>query len=294
MFRFLTLLYEDRAYYKDVVEIYKNDVDEKSNNTIQVVINKAINALKVFGIKIIKSNNKYQLESSLYSLNYNIDDLKTISLLIKANETFPDEKVKDDISQIIKELRLRMDNNTRKTLSTLSSNHDFSFFYDNLKDQITQCKELCKNKTTFSITYIKKGKPFSIKGYGKDVIFDTKNAYLQMYDSVNNVIVEIPLPNILKLDIGHSKFNMPETATTVTFKISGRLAKTYKLKENETLLEIDKDKNLIIVNRDEPINKLIPRIMRYSDCCQVIGPKSLKEEIKHIINNTLAQYDKEK
>ena len=87
---------------------------------------------------------------------------------------------------------------------------------------------------------------------------------------------------------------MPETATTVTFKISGRLAKTYKLKENETLLEIDKDKNLIIVNRDEPINKLIPRIMRYSDCCQVIGPKSLKEEIKHIINNTLAQYDKEK
>ena len=65
IFRLLNLLYEDKADYNSVVEIFKDDLNEQSTNNIQVVLNKYMNALKVFGIKLKKVKNKYKLQSSL-------------------------------------------------------------------------------------------------------------------------------------------------------------------------------------------------------------------------------------
>ena len=66
IFKLLYLLYQDKAYYKDVVEIFKDEIEEKSPNNIQVILNKNMNALKVFGLKIQKENNKYKLCNSIY------------------------------------------------------------------------------------------------------------------------------------------------------------------------------------------------------------------------------------
>lgn len=290
MFRFLTLLYEDKAYYKDVVEIYKNDIDEKANNTIQVIINKAINALKVFGIKIVKTKNQYHLDSSLYSLNYDLNDLKSISILLNASENFPDKKSKENISRLLKELELRMDNNSKNILSSITTNYDFSFFYKDLKKQIDDCKYLCKSEKAFDIKYLLKGKEISTQGFAKDIIFDSKNAYLQMFDTNSKVTIDIPLTNILTIIEHHSENNKPENPVTITFEISGRLAKIYELKENESLLE-KRNGNLIIINKGEPLEKLFSRIMRYSECCRILRPTYIKNQMEDLINETIAQYE---
>ena len=101
IFRLLNLLYEDKADYSSVVEIFKDDLHEQSTNNIQVVLNKYMNALKVFGIKLKKVKNKYKLQSSLYSMNYTLDDLKSISILIKSVKTFPDEQITKDINCLL-------------------------------------------------------------------------------------------------------------------------------------------------------------------------------------------------
>jgi hypothetical protein len=284
-------LYEDKAYYEDVVEIFKNDIDEKTNNTIQVILNKAINALRVFGIKIVKCKNQYHLESSLYSLKYNLNDLKSISIFINSIKNFPDDKTKDSVSEFLENISLRMDNMSKKTLNTFTTNFDFSFFYKDLKDQINLCKEFCASETKFDITYIKNGKEYSTVGIAHDITFDTKNAYLHMYDKKNNLRVEVPLTNILKLVSAHSKGIAPGNATTITFKLTGRLAKTYSLKEGETLINTDDEGNKIIANRNEDLDKFLSRMMRYSDCCQIIAPKTIKQEMKELINETIAQYE---
>ena len=292
MFRFLTLLYENKAYYKDVVEIYKNDIDEQANNTIQVIINKAINALKVFGIKIVKIKNQYHLDSSLYSLKYDLNDLKSICILINASENFPDKKSKDNIIQLLKELELRMDNSSKNILYSMAKNYDFSFFYKDLKKQIDDCKHLCKSEKPFAIKYLKKGKEITTKGFAKDIIFDSKNAYLQMFDTNNNVTANIPLTNILSLKEYHSENVKPENPVTITFEISGRLAKTYELKENESLLE-KRTGNLIIINKGEPLDRLFSRLMRYSECCKVLRPTYIQKQMEDLINETIAQYETE-
>lgn len=288
------LLYEDKAYYNDVVNIYKNDIDEKTNNTTQVILNKAINALKVFGIKITKRKNKYILDSSLYSLNYDIDDLKSISLIINAIENFPDEKTKDNVSQLVKNLQIRMNNSAKNTLTNLAFSHDFSFFYTDLKEQIESCKELCKTQMLLYVTYLQNGKECHAKGMAKDITFDTKNAYLQMFDTDNNLALEIPVTNILDLKPDTLKCKSMENATTITYEIYGRLAKTYRLKENESLLNKTPEGNLVITNKDEPLDKLFQRLMRYWDCCRILGPKPIKAQMQNLINETLLQYENDK
>ena len=54
IFKLINLLYEDDAEYNKVVDIFKDDVNEQSTNNIQVVLNKYINTLRVFGINIEK------------------------------------------------------------------------------------------------------------------------------------------------------------------------------------------------------------------------------------------------
>ena len=144
-----------------------------------------------------------------------------------------------------------------------------------------------------NIIYLQNGKEYHAKGIAKDVLFDTKNAYLEMYDTDNNLLLEIPLTNILDLKSDSLKSKHMEKATTITYEISGRLAKTYRLKDNESVLE-NSDGKLIITNKDEPIDKLFKRLMRYSDCCRVISPKSIKERMKNLINETLLQYENDK
>ena len=84
IFKLLLLLYQDKADYESVKDIFKNDFDdEQSTNNIQVVLNKYLNTLKVFGINVKKVNNQYKLLNNLYAMNFSEDDLKSINILSK-------------------------------------------------------------------------------------------------------------------------------------------------------------------------------------------------------------------
>ena len=85
--------------------------------------------------------------------------------------------------------------------------------------------------------------------------------------------------------------NKIEMKTTVVFKLKNRLAKTYKLKENEYSEGFDEEGNQTIVNKSGVLNTLIPRLLRYSYDCEIITPKYLREEMKSIINEIINQYE---
>ena len=91
IFQLLKLLYEDNADYDSVVKIFKDETEGQSANTIHVNLNKYFNTLKIFGIKIKKENNKFKLLSSLYSMNFTVEDLKAISILASSIDKFPEQ-----------------------------------------------------------------------------------------------------------------------------------------------------------------------------------------------------------
>lgn len=298
IFKFLMLLYNDEAYYSSVYNIFKSDIieedkvydDKKLNNLIQVVINKYINALKIFGVKIKKENNKYKLDSSLYSVDYSINDLKALSIILSAIGNLPDEEIIKNINDLKSNLLLRMSNLNKNTLNSLISDKDFSFFYTDLKEQIQQCKNYCKDNILLDITYLKRNKEIRCQCKPKEVIYDVKTAYLNVFDTKKKENIEIALPNILSINIMPNRVANCGSTTTVVFKLKGRLARTYKLKEGEKLG--DKTENeLIIINTGEPLDKLYSRLMRYADLCEIISPKYIRNEMISLLNETIKLYE---
>lgn len=293
IFKLLKLLYEDKAYYSSVIEIFKDDLAEQSTNNIQVVLNKYMNALKVFGVKIVKENNKYKLLSSMYTMDFSMDDLKSMSILLNFVEKFPDKELTEDFRHFINRIQFRMNNDDKTTLNNLakSINYDFAFYYSDFKDQIEQCKEICKQGYIINILYNKNGKELRCKCTPKEVIYDSKTAYLSVYDNSSRQKREIPLNNILSISKLPQIANPIEMTTTVVFKLKNRLAKTYKIKDGESSQGINEAGELVIVNNGEPIDKLLNRLMRYTDCCEIISPKYIRDEMIKLINETLNQYE---
>ena len=293
IFKLLQLVYEDNAEYEKVITIFQDEIKDSSTNNIQVTLNKYLNTLKVFGIKIEKENNKFKLKSSLYTMQLTIDDIKALGILSNSINNFPNENLKEEISELITNLKLRMSNKDKQTLDSLSKNidYEFDFYYSNLKEQINTCEQLCKDKFLINIIYERKNKQETCKCIPKELIYNSKNVILKVYKNESNQYLEIPLNSIISINKLPQISNNIELGTTVVFKLKNRLAKSYKLKENEYSDGFDNEGNLIVINKNESLDKLIQRLLRYSSNCEIISPKHLRQKMISIITQTLNNYD---
>lgn len=283
-------MYEDKAYYNDVKNIFTDEINNKTDNNIQVILNKYINTLKIFGLKIKKYKNKYILENGLFQQNYTNEDIKAISILLNAAQNFPDEKIQKELLQFINNLFIRMNNEDKILVNSITNNYNFSFYYKNLTEQIEACKKICANKFLLEITYLKNDKTNICKCVAQELIYDTKTVYLKAYNTEKNEYLKIPISNILNIIETPTITSEKKLSTTVVYRIKGRLAKVYKTKQNEYLSEIKPDGSHIIVNKDEPFDELISRLMRYTSLCEIISPKFVREKMIDTINKTLEKY----
>ena len=292
IFQFIKLLYEDKAFYKDVTDIFRDELDEQTNNNIQVCLNKYINAMKVFGIKIVKQKGKYRLLSSLYSMKFSIDDIKAMGLLLNSVQKILDGNFALKIGEFVETIEFRMNSEDKNILNNLTNpvEEDLSFYYKETKKQIEECEKACEYPRLSRLVYLKNNKELSFNCYPQEVIYDSKKAYLRIYNAMSRQISDIPLTKILSLTTLPSMYNRIKLGTTVVYKLKNRLAKTYKLKENEYTREILRDGSVVIVNSGEPYDQLIQRLMRYSFNCEIITPKSLRNKMIEIIDQTIENY----
>ncbi len=292
IFEFIKLLYEDKAEYDKVLEIFKDGTKETPKENIQVTLNRYINTLKVFGLKVEKENTKYKIQNSLYAINLTNEDLKAISILMSYVQNFPDNKISIQVQDLLNKVELRMKSEDKNTLNSLLSNnnYDFGFYYANIREQIAQCEKICAERFMINIMYLKNNKQIQCKGVLKEIIYGCKNVSLRIYDTVNHINIEIPINNVLSIVRLPQIASDIEMSTTVVYKLKNRLAKTYKLKENEYSDGYNENGELIVINKNESFDKLIQRLMRYTDSCEIISPKNLRDEMIQILNDTISNY----
>ena len=294
IFKLIKLLYEDKADYQSVIDIFIDDFNEdQTTNNIQVILNKYLNTLKVFGLNVVKENNKFILKNGLYSIPFSNDDLISIGILTKLSENFPDKDISQNIRKLLQELNFRMDESHKNKLKNISKNYNFSFFYSNLEEKIDYCKQICKENFVAVIIYLKNNEEVKCKCTPKEIIYEPEGAFLKVYDPISHENINIPITNILTISKQPQIANSTELTTTVVYKLKNRLAKTYKIKENEYSDGYDKDGNLTIINKNEPFDILLKRLMRYSFNCEIISPKHLRIKMLEQINKTLEQYKDE-
>ena len=77
---------------------------------------------------------------------------------------------------------------------------------------------------------------------------------------------------------------------SVLFRLKGKLAQRYQLRENETIMPESEPGTITVSNRGENKDILLSRLLRYDDLCEILSPKSFREEMMQIVNDTLANY----
>ena len=293
LFEFIEMLYKGDVEFKTVIEHFSEGQYDGTSNT-HVTLNKYLNAMKIFGLKVQKQNHKYNITTPLYSISFNVEDIQSFNKLKKAMVILPEGKVKNGFKSFIKAVEVRFDEKTRDAIDSMKSNVvlDLDFSHALILDQIKMCEKYCQDNMKLEIVFFKgiSRKEVNLLCSPVEVLYVKKTICLKVAGNNGGRIYQIPLEDIKsikQLPVAASNVSLP---TTVVFKVKNRLALNYKLKDCERLDGIKSDGSKIVVNKGEDFNILIRRLMKYGTNCELISPKFLRDEMLELINKTLSKY----
>lgn len=286
------MLYQGDVEFKTVIDLFSNgEYDGKSNT--HVTLNKYLNAMKIFGIKVKKVKGKYQMTSSPYKINFSPDDLKSISLLKNACEILPEGKNKTNCENFLHALKIRYDESAQN-LEQIANNTKTiypEFYHSEFASQVRQCEKFCQDKLKLEIIYTSDNREeINLVCSPVEVIYEKRKIWIKAIGNNGSRIYKIPIENIISVKQLPSVAGTQSIPTTVVFRIKNRLARNYKLRDWERLDKVETDGSHIIVNKNEDLNELLKRLMRYGTECEIISPKFLKEAMIELINKTLENY----
>lgn len=292
LFDFLKMLYEGDVEFKRVINHFaEGNYDGKINT--HVTLNKFLNVLRVFGIKIKKINHHYILQSPLYKMDFTEDDVKSIFQLKTACERLPEGKTKKELQTFIRALSIRFDDDSHNLISSLESDstRDIDIPNSKIKEMVKKCKKYCQEELKIEVVYIDdEGKTVNILCSPHDVSYIKRKICLLAVGSNGSRIYQIPVESIKSVKQTNSKASEMTIPTTIIYRIKNRLAKNYKMRDWETLHSLEPGGNKLIANKGEDLNVLLARLMKYGTECEVVSPKFYKEEMINRINKTLSNY----
>ncbi len=296
----MSLLNQDDFNIDELIEMFSQNPNISRSFTNEVIL-KYINTLKLAGFELAKynsSNNfKYTITKSPFKLSLSKDDLKTIVLLENYVATIYQEKIKKKFQHVIKNVVKYLDEDEIETLiKERSSDHD-EFFN---KDQYTRYQETikiyekyCIEEQQVAITY-KTPIDEEIKQVvvePKFVKYSNSNVYLCGF---NTYVGE---KQLIQIDYINDIKQLPQKSRhggilpSVVFCLKGRLAKGYRVHDDEKIIDATIDREHITISSSYDDKKLLfQRLLRYGENCEILYPKNIKEEFFEHIKMTLANY----
>lgn len=288
----LKFLHKCNASVQDIINHFEK-IDPHNRIYTNEVILKYINTLKVFGFRFIKEKDKYVLLNSPNRFDFDKEELKALYLLENSAKLLPEEKLEDEIEKFLQELEKNFSDNTRLH-SHSATKPDFinlKFDYSKYLNEIQEYEKYCLDGQRIKVVYKNKNEiQTSAMVEPNEIKYIENEVFLSVYNPISAQIQDINFNSIIKVEQLPLKSNPKNMLASVTFKLKDNLAKVYKLREGEKLLQLDPDGSLVILNQQEDQNLLLKRLMRYGENCELISPKTLREEMKQLIKATLRNY----
>ncbi len=293
VFDMLKLLSNGTAKYRDIIELFNGS--EKSDNAgANVILNKYLNTLKIFGINIYKSKNIYYLQNSIFSINLDNNDIKMLKKLKNASGILHNLKQKENFERFIKDIELRLTRAAKETLYSGSFEDADSINYEYVekyKTLITRLENCCFENQKLELDFTLDYKNYKVLCEPKEIIYKNQKAYLSVFNHLSRQVFDVPIDAITEVKQLPVLSKIKETSATVVYKIKDDLAKSYQLKEWETCDgRFDEQGWLTIVNHNEDFDELLKRLMRYGSNCIVVSPKTFRESMIEAIDDTLKNY----
>ena len=267
----LQVLLEGNFTMSELIEkLNQNEEEPVFNNS---VISKYINTCRFCGIEIPKIHNKYFVTSMPFGLeltNIDINLLESMQNLVKNEMTKKYNKLFNSFIEKLNRYSNKKIARVEKATYQLTSELFENAVADRRKIQL-----LFKNRVIMECIPIKitevKGKTYF------NVFYKNRE---RMIDSARVSGLEVMKQNFLQ------NFN----DESVIFLIRDDLAARYDLRENEQYTKTDRIGWKAISNRGENKEVLLSRLLRYDDKCEIISPKTYRDEMKQILDSALSNY----
>ncbi len=239
------------------------------------VISKYINTLRYCGISIPKINNRYYVVKMPFGLQLEDNEITLLSVIqATAKETMTKQSC-ITFDKFIKKIN-RFSN---KKIARIDKK-DYKLSYELFGRAIRQKRKvnlIFKNQAELKCI------PLSISQEKNKTYF---NVFLKR-------IRKIDISRLSGIRILNDKFIYPPCdSPTVVFKLKGSLAKRYQIRNDyENIVNISPDKSeIVIANKGEDKEIFLSRLMRYDNKCEILTPKSYRNDMKKLIEDTLKNY----
>lgn len=291
IFEVLKLLSNGEADFADMIKIFA-DSDGNTSQNSNVLLNKFLNTVKIFGVEYKKSKGKYTLIRMPFSISFSEKDLYAVSIMKSAANFLPEGKYKTYLEAFFKDLQNRYDLETRKLSSLIvtNKNYDFSFYFKKFQGQIQECEEYCAKSSKLEIIFHKHERDELMICIPEEVRYKGKSVSLSVFNCMTRQIVDIPLDTIKTIQVLSEHSVKPKLYNSIVFKLKSPLAERYRLRDWEVSGGKDSDGCLTVVNSGEDVEALCSRLLRYDDKCEILSPKKLRDDMAKLITSTLKNY----
>lgn len=294
VFETLKFLLKEPASVNDIIK-HLSELENNEKTFSKAVIYKYIATLKFVGIDISRNKCKFCINSLPFKINFSDENMEAIYLLDYLLNVTPESKLTQNLSRFMYQIELRqpIKSNSDKLKEDILSRIKMQLPSKVLLEEFKKYENICGDKQKLNLTYTDtRNEVQRVICEPIECYLEGNNIYLLLYSEHPNEYLEINTKQIINLEQLPSKCSTGKYLTSTTvFKVKNKLNKRYTLRESETELNSLSAEERIISNKTEPKEKLLSRIMRYADQCEVLTPKSEREKIKTMINETLSNYN---
>lgn len=273
----------------------KNDLIEKLKNISKVgavytkeAFIKYFNTLEMLGFRITKDKNIYKLENSVEQISFTDFEKELFYLLIKESNKLHDKKKQDVFAKLISRLEKFFNTSFDKNIISKCLSEEKYIQTDNIRANVLfTLKNLLADGQMVKITYQRtKNIIDEIVVEIKEIQEKRKNIFVVCYCPTLCANKKIPIDAISSLVQLPSRTKGGEHCNTVIFRLYGRLAATYKLKQSEKVIDFNTH-YITVSNSSEDKDALLRRLLKYGESCEIRKPQSVKEEFLIMTNEIL-------
>lgn len=279
-------------------DITKSDLIEKMNENSQFenvytfeAFIKYFNTLSVLGFKIKKDKNIYKLRNTFYRLQLTKDELAAVFQLISHIKKLHNKTLEQTITNILNKSLKYMDEDTQNQVENAIKESAQNIKSNNLAETL---ESLLYDNRFISIKYIKnKNTQDTITARLKEIIEKKDEIILVCHDKKSARNKKINAASIISITqtpnmADQNNFNND----SVVFRIYGRLAQVYKLKQGEKVLDFSAGYKTIL-NKGEDKDIIIKRLLKYGENCKIVQPKIIQDEFLMMTNEILKNLEED-
>lgn len=291
----LKILSKKPSSVQDIVKIFAKNISSEKFFTNEVVL-KYINTLKVAGFKINKEKDKYVLHNNLVQFDFSEQELAALKILESFVQNIPEESKKTELHKFIHDIEDRFSNETRLKASKIDRVRSLhgELLFDMHGTILKKIEHVCYESQKIKLYFYDKNKNMALSNVvvePKEIMYRDNKVYFSVYNPVSAQIQSFDLADIVKVEQLPLRAGSSNMFSSVSFLLKESLASAYKLHKEEKILKKNIDGSIVVINYIEDRQLLLQRVLRYGEFCEVLSPKTFRDEVRNTVNRMLQNYN---